>query len=227
MTEPARRSSQNMGGFRFVPLPNEPDRLIYWPTVSAVAAVGGPFLIGQTTDLRDHSGPSVWFILFALLFALLFVLPTLCGLFVLSILWLGSLIKSLFFWLWRRLISGCIAPVAIVAALRPMAIDHDPLHRFIYSGALEARASRTGLPLGQRFAALDITSGLFVPPPTLLIYDESNNIGLPHDRHSASVQTRGSESDQSIMQACSGESEYVLPHYYICNPHMDFILPPP
>jgi hypothetical protein len=217
MTETASRLTQNMG-FRFVPLPNEPDRLIFWPSAVAVAAVGAQRLIGQTTDLSDHSGPPFWLILF--------VLPILCGIIVLSILWIGCVIKYLFFWRWRRLVSACIAPVVIVAALRPIAIEHDPLHRFIYSRALEARAAKTNLPLGQRFAALDISSGLFVPPLTLLIYDGSDKLGLPHDRHSAPIQTRGSKSDQSILLACSGVSEYLLPHYYICNPQQDTILPP-
>ena len=220
MTQTAPPLSESLGAYRLADLPQEPDRLVFWPSALAIAFVTARFVMCVTTGLRDQNA---W--LFLLVW---FTLPILlCGTFVLFVLWIGSSVKYLFSGRWRRLISSCIAPAAIILALMPIVTQHDPLHRFIYSRALERKAAKTSLPFGKRFAALNISEGLFVPPLTLLIYDETDEIGRARNQQSDPIQTRGSASDQSIMLACSGESEYVVAHYYICNPEREPILPPP
>jgi hypothetical protein len=186
------------------------DRFIWWPSALAVIAVTGQLLLWQSTDLRDPNTDPLW------LFPLL--IPIFCGAVILAILWIGSAVVYLFSGCWRRLISVCVAPIVILTAIPQIATQYDPLHRLVNSGVLEAQAIETGLPVGERFAKFDISQGLFVPPLTLLVYDETDRAGWPNDRSSELARIGGSKSYQSLMRACIGASERVAPHYYVCRP---------
>jgi hypothetical protein len=186
------------------------DRFISWPSAVAVVAVAGQVLLWQWTDLRNPNSEPLWpFVL---------VIPIFCVSIILAILLVGSAVVNLFAGRWRLLVSGFIAPIAILATLRPITIQYDPLHRLANSGVLEAEAAESGLPVGERFSVFDISQGLFVPPLTLLVYDETDRVGWSRDRSSELIRTDGSKSYQSLLLECIGVSERVTLHYCICRP---------
>jgi hypothetical protein len=193
----------------FAPKPWPPagrDRFAWWPSGLAILAVAAQVLLERSSDLQDPSDVPLW------LFVL--VIPISVIIVVFAILWIGSSVVFLFSWRWRRLVSNCVAPIVIIAAMRPTVMQYSPLYRFINSGELEVEAAKNG----ERIAVLDISQGLFAPPLTLLVYDETDRIGWSRDRRAELARIEGSKYYQSIAQGCIGLSERVVRHYYVCRP---------
>ena len=192
------------------PIGRPADRVIYWPSVLALVFTAWMAVNWANVDLLNHKAQdfrNFGYALYAIIAAIAVFVP----------LWFGAGFVFVFLRQWRKYVSCCVVPAVVLAGLWPLWYACDPLRLLVASGALAAEAAKSGLPAGHRFAAFDITQGLFVPPLRLLIYDETDQIGERRDRFSGPVALRGSVVDKSIMQGCAGISDHISGHYYVCN----------
>jgi hypothetical protein len=173
------------------------DRFLIWPSVFAL------LFVGLIAGAVETPGPEA--------FGIIFGLPSLTPVIVIGL--LVALVYFLWKRRWRAALTGVIAPTLCVALAFPLA--RSPAH---YVHLLVTRhtydAQITLLPgtLGHRFGSFDWSTGFAGGPSTFLIFDESDEIALPIQKHTADPS-----AEPGFEESCADRVQHLQGHYYVCT----------
>jgi hypothetical protein len=174
-----------------------PDRFLVWPSAVAV------LFVGLIAGAVETPGPEA----FGIILSLASVTPSIV---------IGLLVALVYFlWKrrWRAALTSVLAPTLCVALAFPRA--RSPAH---YVHFLVTRhtyyAQITSLPgtPGHRFGSFDWSTGFAGGPSTFLIFDESDEIALPIQKHAAALSV-----ELGFAESCAGRVQHLQGHYYVCS----------
>jgi hypothetical protein len=173
------------------------DRFLIWPSVVAM------LFVGLIAGAVETPGPEA--------FGIIFGLASLTPVIVIGL--LVALIYFLWKRRWRAALTGVVAPTLCVALAFPLA--RSPAHyihflvtRHTYDAQI---TSLPGTP-GHRFGSFDWSTGFAGGPSTFLIFDESDEIALPIQKHAADPSV-----ELGFAESCAGRIQHLQGHYYVCT----------
>lgn len=167
------------------------DRLLVWPSIAALACEL-PMIV-----LAGFEWPFVAGVLF---------MAAVVG-------FLFSLFHFLTLRRWRSTVTAAVLPIAILILTRPYAVQasHE-VHLWRMRADYDARVAASPLVNGYHFVVWDWSVGFAGGPVTLLVYDESDEIGMPVDKQRFRLGVK-----DGVADSCSGKAYHLSRHYFVCN----------
>jgi hypothetical protein len=172
-------------------------RFLAWPSIVAMFSVA-LFAVAVVTP-----GPAA--------FGFVLIIAALTPIVVIG------LVVALVYFLWKRrlhaALTGVLAPTLCVVLAFPLArLPAQHVHFLVTRHLYDAQVtSLRGTP-GHRFGSFDWSTGFAGGPSTFLIFDESDKIALPMQKHTADRQ-----EEQGFADSCAGQVQHLQGHYYVCT----------
>jgi len=180
------------------------DRWCLWPSaamVGAVAIIGIGFVIEP----------------------FMFMLYGPAGIMILAIVALSGVVAAVVLArrkMWRRAMSAAMLPMTFVTVtinsvtiLRALSHVWDHARFWACSASYEAHISALPGDQGRRFAAF--SWGGFMLNPVYLVYDESDEVGLPPDQRTKAWLARSGQLGE--FSVCKDGAHRVRAHYYVVH----------
>jgi len=146
--------------------------------------------------------------------AVSFILIISCILFVAEFLflWAAFLNKCLGRGYGRTALSVIVVPLLIVGLRDPIHYVNDCLHLLLEQKRYEREIAALPNSVKGKFTTFDWSTGFAGGPATFLIYDESDEIALPMDKH-----TSRAGYEAGFGPDCAGKVTRLFSHYYVCT----------
>ncbi len=114
--------------------------------------------------------------------------------------------------LWRGALSVAAAAILPIVLMHPISWAADFVHLGLTVGLGIGELNDTSSQVDGRFEAHDWSVGLASGPNTFLLFDKTNEIAYPLNRHKDHVV-----SEDSVEMACAGRARLLVGHYYVCT----------
>ena len=130
----------------------------------------------------------------------------------LAVMWLGLLVRNIWKDFWRNALSVAAIPFIVGALSWPINYGCDYTHLLMTKNEYDREIANLPEPQGKRFAVFDWSVDFAGSGGIFLLYDESDQIALPAEKH-----TKSANNDKGFGSGCGGHVVHLLSHYYVCR----------